>query len=334
MPYSLIDRLKDIPLAFVDVETTGASPEWGDRVIEIGIARVEGGKIVSEYQQLVDPKRHLGAGIIALTGITPSMLAGQPLFGDIAARVCELLQGAVIVGHNVRFDLSFIRSEIRKCLRCDLHDALGPHAHQVMDTVRIARRRFGRGGNGLQRLAPRLGVLPTGAHRALADAITTFGVFDRLLAPVGGWDLMLCDAIQHQGGPIGIKPAGTDRFLPLELEEALDCRGSVLMEYVDAREKRTERVIEPLRIKRSRTETVLVAHCQLRNDQRTFKLDRIIRLTRLEESAVVVPSAAQVPDSPTSTTAIAPVSAETVPANIASDATFAAPEVAPHTDAA
>lgn len=284
MSYSLIDRLKCIPLAFVDVETTGASPEWGDRVIEIGIVRIEGGQVVAEYQQLVDPERYIGAGIIALTGITPLMVAGQPRFADIAPRVIELLSGAVIVGHNVRFDLSFIRSEIRRALRRELHEALGPQALQVMDTVRIARKRFGRGGNGLQRLAPRLGIAPTDAHRALADAQTTAAVFERLLEPVGGWNLMLCDAIQQQGGPMGIQPPGTsrDRFLPLELEEALEARGAVMMEYVDAREQRTERVIEPIQVRRFKTETVLVAHCHLRNDRRTFKLDRIVRLTRME----------------------------------------------------
>ena len=50
-------------------------------------------------------------------------------------------------------------------------------------------------------------VPQTSAHRALADAETTAGVLDRLLAPVGGWSMMLCDALVQQGGPIAFKPA-------------------------------------------------------------------------------------------------------------------------------
>ena len=68
---SLISKLRDIPLAVVDVETTGASADWGDRVIEIGIVRVEGGRTVAEYQQLVDPQQRISRGITFLTGITP-----------------------------------------------------------------------------------------------------------------------------------------------------------------------------------------------------------------------------------------------------------------------
>jgi DNA polymerase-3 subunit epsilon len=280
---SLLSKLRDTPLAFVDVETTGASTDYGDRVMEIGIVRVEGGVRVAEYQQLVDPQRRISAGVVALTGITQSMVTGQPTFADALPRVIELLSGAVVIGHNVRFDLSFLGHEFRRCRRT-IDECLGK-AH-VMDTVRIARRRFGRGGNGLQRLAPRLGIAPTTAHRALADALTTSFVFERLLEPVGGWDLSLCDAIMQQGGPMGLLPASPrESLLPLELQEALEQRCAVLMDYLDARQHPTQRIIEPLRLRRFKGEMTLVAHCRLRNDRRTFKLERIVRLTRLEASA-------------------------------------------------
>jgi DNA polymerase-3 subunit epsilon len=202
---SLINKLRDVPLAFVDVETTGASTDYGHRVIEIGIVRVEGGRSVCEYQQLVDPQRRVGPGIVALTGITNEMVTGQPLFAEILPRVIELMSGCVVIGHNIRFDLSFISGEFRRC-RSSIAECLSDCRH-VLDTVRIARRRFGRGGNGLQRLAPHLGVTPTAAHRALADALTTFGVFEKLMEPAGGWEMMLCDAIGQQGGPMGLLPA-------------------------------------------------------------------------------------------------------------------------------
>jgi DNA polymerase III epsilon subunit family exonuclease len=284
LPFSLIDKLCSIPLAFVDVETTGASTDYGDRVTEIGIVRVENCQRVVEFQQLVDPQRRIGPGIVALTGITNEMVAGQPLFSAILPRVTELLSGAVVIGHNVRFDLSFIAGEYRRC-RMPIHEALG--TVHVLDTVRIARRRFGRGGNGLQRLAPRLGVQPVSAHRALADALTTSLVFERLMEPVGGWQMCLCDAIAQQGGPMGLLPASPrESLLPLELQEALEQRCTVLMEYLDAREQRTERIVEPLQIRRFKGALELVAHCHLRNERRNFKIERIVQLKRIEKEAV------------------------------------------------
>ncbi len=281
MAFSLLQSLSEIPLAVIDVETTGASVDFGHRVIELGIVRVEQGQKVAEYQQLFDPNRRVGPGITALTGISQQMVDGQPRFIDQIDSISQLLGGAAILGHNVRFDLSFINKEFRRCGR-ELPAVLGPDVH-VLDTVRIARRRFGRGGNGLGRLASRLGIDHVGAHRALADARTTHLVFEQLMLPVKGWSTCLCDALAEQGGPMGLLPAfSKESVLPLELEEALEQRRPVLMEYLDARQQRTQRVVEPLHIRRSGDEMILVAHCHLRADQRTFKVDRIVELKRIE----------------------------------------------------
>lgn len=74
--------------------------------------------------------------------------------------------------------------------------------------------------------------------------------------------------------------------MPLELEEALEGNKPVEMEYLDANEQRTKRVIRPLHVKRRNGELILVAHCQLRDAQRTFKLDRIIQLARIESLGI------------------------------------------------
>ena len=87
---------------------------------------------------------------------------------------------------------------------------------------------------------------------------------------------------------MGLLPANPrESLLPLELAEALEPRGLVQMEYLDVDEQRTSRIIEPLGIRRRHGELVLVAHCHLRNDRRTFKLERIVHLTRVEGQAQV-----------------------------------------------
>ena len=286
MPFSLIQPLFSVPIACIDVETTGASAEFGDRIIEVGIVRYDNGQKTAEYQQLIDPGRRISAGVTALTGITREMCQGQPTFAQQLPEMMGLLGGAAILGHNVRFDLSFLQRECRMAGRDMGAELEKPH---VLDTVRIARRRFGRGGNSLGNLARRLGYEPSVAHRALADAVTTGAVFELLLAPVGGWNICLCDALREQGGPMGFYPASPrESVLPLELQEALDQRRPVMMEYLDAGQRRTERVIEPIEIRRFSGEMTLVAHCHLRNDRRNFKLERIVRLVRMEGSEPAV----------------------------------------------
>jgi hypothetical protein len=138
------------------------------------------------------------------------------------------------------------------------------------------------------------------AHRALADAQTTHLVFEQLMQPVGGWSICLCDCMREQGGPMGLLPASPKEDpLPLELEEALEQRRPVVMIYLDARQKRTERTISPLKIRRAGSEMVLIAHCHLRGDQRTFKVERIVEMRRMEETpAVVEPTTALIAKNP------------------------------------
>lgn len=297
MPFSLLQPLLEIPIAVVDVETTGASADFGHSVIEIGIVRIERGERIAEYQQLLDPQRRIGPGITALTGITQAMVNGQPRFVDQIDRITELLSGAAVMGHNIRFDLSFLNKEFRRCGR-SMPQVLSPTV-QVLDTVRIARRRFGRGGNGLGNLARRLGIEPVVAHRALADAQTTHLVFERLIEPVGGWSMPLCDVMREQGGPMGLLPINPrESILPLELEEALEQRKPVLMVYLDARQQQTQRIINPLTIRRFRGELLLVAHCHLREDRRTFKVERIVELKRIDGPIPVLPNACDDPPAP------------------------------------
>ncbi len=280
MPFSLLKPLLEIPIAALDVETTGASAGLGHRVVEIGLVRLERGVVVSRYEKLFDPGRPIDAGASALTGITNAMVKGQARFAEALEAMLPLLAGAALLGHNVGFDLSFIHKEFRRAGR-DLTATLGKAP--VLDTVRMARRRFGRGGNSLGVLSRRLGIEPATSHRALADAETTAALLGVLLGATGGWSMLLCDVLSAQGGVIDLAGcAGTD-LLPLELEEAMELRRPVMMEYIDARGVSTTRMIDPLQVRRGRGELVLIAFCHLRQERRNFKVERIVHLTRVDE---------------------------------------------------
>ncbi len=101
------------PLVFVDVETTGLSARDG-HILEIGAVRVENGKIVAEYKQLLDPGVDVPWFITNLTGIRTSDVSGQPQFRQVADEVERLFEDSIFVTHNVGFDYSFFASEFKR----------------------------------------------------------------------------------------------------------------------------------------------------------------------------------------------------------------------------
>lgn len=131
-------------LSFVDIETTGTSARFG-RIIEIGIIRVEDGKIVKTYNTLLNPETVIPPEIEMLTGITSNDLENKPTFRNIKKELLEILVDSVFVAHNVRFDYSFLRHEFRRenidfrlrhFCTVKLSRALYPHEkHHNLDTI-------------------------------------------------------------------------------------------------------------------------------------------------------------------------------------------------------
>lgn len=104
------------PLVFLDIETTGISAATG-KIIEVGALRIEDGKVVKEFKQLLYPEQKLPWFITKLTAITDEDLWGQPIFAGIADELEIFLSDAIFVAHNVSFDYSFIQSEFSRLKR-------------------------------------------------------------------------------------------------------------------------------------------------------------------------------------------------------------------------
>jgi len=94
----------------VDVETTGGRGD-NHRVTEIGAVKVRNGKVVDQFQTLLNPQRSIPPGITRLTGISPEMVAGAPYFVDVADEFEAFMQDSIFVAHNVEFDYGFIARE-------------------------------------------------------------------------------------------------------------------------------------------------------------------------------------------------------------------------------
>ncbi len=148
--------------AIVDVETTGQSAVYG-RIIELAVIRVDRGRVVETFSSLVNPERYISPMIQSLTGITNEDVENAPVFARIARRLLTLLDGAVFVAHNARFDYSFIRNEFA---------ALGiPFSARCLCTVKLSRRLYPQyRRHDLSTLIERHELSCNERHRAMGDA--------------------------------------------------------------------------------------------------------------------------------------------------------------------
>ena len=151
--------------AVLDIETTGGKfNEEG--ITEIAIFRFDGEKIVDRFISLVNPERDIQPYVARLTGISPKMVKTAPKFPQIAKRIIEITEGAVLVAHNAQFDYRMLRTEYnrlgydfeRKSLcTVDLAKALLPDAEAYK----------------LGKLVKSLGIAVAKRHRAEGDALAT-----------------------------------------------------------------------------------------------------------------------------------------------------------------
>jgi len=177
--------LEDRPLAELnytvfDTETTGLNPSEGDEIIQIGATRIVNGKLLrsESFEQLVDPQRPLAEASIAIHGIQPQALVGQPTIGVVLPVFHAFALDTVLVAHNAAFDMRFLQLK---------EAATGLHFDQpVLDTLLLsAWLHPNQESHRLEAIAERLGVAVTGRHTAMGDALVTAEVFLKLIPLLG-----------------------------------------------------------------------------------------------------------------------------------------------------
>lgn len=158
--------------AILDIETTGGSPR-DEKITEIAIYFHDGKIITDEWATLINPEKPIPHFITGLTGITNEMVADAPMFYDVAKEIVERTEGMIIVGHNVNFDYSFIKSEFKR---------LGyDYQRETLCTVKLSRKIIpGHKSYSLGKLCDELGIQINDRHRAAGDALATVKLFEML----------------------------------------------------------------------------------------------------------------------------------------------------------
>ncbi len=172
--------LAEVTFCVLDLETTGGD-RAEDSITEVGAVKVRGGECLGTFQTLVNPGRAIPPRITMLTGLTDALVAPAPRIDAVLPALAEFLRGTVLVGHNIGFDVAFLRRAFEQAG----HGRFDPVR---VDTVALARRlvRDEVPDCRLATLASRLRLDHTPTHRALDDALATTDLLHALIERASG----------------------------------------------------------------------------------------------------------------------------------------------------
>ncbi len=199
-------NLSTLSYAVVDVETTGGSPLYGDRITEIAAVVVQEGRIVHIYEQLVNPERFIPPFITHLTGISGRMVAEAPRFAEIVPEVVGALAGNVFVAHNAKFDWSFVSSELERAVGktptaltlCTVWLARTLLPQLVRKTLDHVAHHY-----GVHDVAQRYPLKRGTRHSAAGDAVITAHCLLRLIDDAADRGITTWDQVQQASGARG-----------------------------------------------------------------------------------------------------------------------------------
>jgi DNA polymerase-3 subunit epsilon len=153
------------PIVMIDFETSGMSPDQGDRVTEVAALRIVGGEVVDRFVSLINCNVRISSFITQLTGITQAMVNRAPSSTEVMPELLKFIGTDTLAAHNASFDEKFLQAESARLGLRSQHDGL-------ICSVKLARRVYpGLSSYSLGPLAATLGIRFKGnAHRAEADA--------------------------------------------------------------------------------------------------------------------------------------------------------------------
>lgn len=184
--------------AIVDIETTGGYAS-GHRITEISVFVHDGESVIKHFETLVNPQQPIPRYITALTGISNAMVAEAPSFDEIAEALHDILHSNIFIAHNVNFDYSFVKHQLKNS-GFDL-------ASKKLCTVRLGRKVFpGLPSYSLGNLCRSLEIDIENRHRAGGDAKATVKLFEHMLA--NGAQVHIDEMLKRSSG---------EQWLPLHL---------------------------------------------------------------------------------------------------------------------
>ncbi|MCH8181002.1 MAG: DNA polymerase III subunit epsilon [Proteobacteria bacterium] len=193
---------------FLDTETTGLSPESGDRVIEIGCVEMVNRRLTGRHLHFyINPERRNHEDAVKIHGLTDEFLADKPVFASLVDEILDYCRGSEVIIHNAAFDIGFLNAELARCGKGKFTE----HVDGVIDSLLMAREMFPGKSNSLDALCRRLEVDNTHRtlHGALMDAELLAEVYINMTR---GQDALLIDSEAGDGDAqgLGVEAAAVD----------------------------------------------------------------------------------------------------------------------------
>jgi DNA polymerase III subunit epsilon len=180
---------------FLDTETTGLSPESGDRIIEIGCVELVNRRLSGHDKHFyLNPERLNSEDAYKIHGLSDDFLADKPLFAAIADDLLAYLDGAEVVIHNAAFDVGFLNLELQRLGR----PPITAHVHEITDSLQMAREIYPGKANSLDALCKRLEV--DNAHRTVHGALLDAGLLAEVYLRMTRGQNTLGIDLGHAGG--------------------------------------------------------------------------------------------------------------------------------------
>jgi DNA polymerase III epsilon subunit family exonuclease len=261
-------QIDETDFSIIDVETTGLSTEYGDRVCEVGIVCLRGGAVMETYSSLINPQRPISAGAYAVNKISPAMVANAPIFAEIADTVYNMINNTVVGAYNAPFDLSFIDYEFSL--------AGYPRVRNIVIDVLVLARQLlpGLGRYPQENVARVVGIPNPGKHRALEDAMVTAQLLTIFTSIMKAHDCSKISDLQRRDLGHVLKAKRWDI-----ISNAMEAKKNLWIRYLGQYEI-TEDILTPSGIaginSSIQTAIYLQAFCHSDQRERNIRIDRIL----------------------------------------------------------
>lgn len=278
-------KIDEIEFTIFDTETTGLEPQAGDRIVEIAAIRFKGNEKLANFQSLVNPHREISPAAFQVNRITSAMLQDAPDIAGVLPRFIDFIQDSCLCSYNAPFDMEFLQNEL-KLISSPGQDCANYLPQNffanlvVVDVLKMAKRispEWER--HSLSYVADRLGIKTVQLHRAFSDVELTWEVFNKFK------EILRTKGVDDFGNfsrLFGLPSNLLDTFdnqKVAQIQEAINLGVKLKIKYLAGSTGQvSEREILPKVIIQENRQRYLIAHCSLRNEERSFRVDSILHL--------------------------------------------------------
>ena len=256
------------------METTGLAPESGDRIVEIAATRIRNKEILGNLHSLVNPDRLISPSAYEVNRISQEMLLNAPHIKMILPDFLRFISGSCLVSYNAPFDFGFLQNELA------LTGLKSPSLPQAIDLLRMARLVLpGLARYSLWFVARTLGINVVQKHRAFSDVQITISVFNSLKGLLKEKGILDFENLVSLFGLSSHTLRDINNTKISQIREAINLGLDLRLRYFSGSSGEvSEREVSPRQIKEEKKRRYLIGYCNLRKEERTFRIDNILQI--------------------------------------------------------